>query len=65
MWTIAEVDAIKEFGGVIISSPLLTPRAIRPQTRASVPLFKAIQNLVLQNLATSFSKLSTISPPIN
>ena len=46
-WAIEEVDEIKEFGGVMTSSPLFIPKATRPHTNASVPLFKATQYLTL------------------
>ena len=46
--TIAAVDATKEFGGVITSSPGLIPKATKPHTNASVPLFRPLQYFVLQ-----------------
>ena len=42
------VEATKEFGGVITSSPFLTPSKCNASVNASVPLFKDTQYLVLQ-----------------
>ena len=56
------VDEIKEFGGVITSSPLPTPRSLRPKVNASVPLLRATAYLEPQIFDMFFSNLS-ISPP--
>ena len=50
------VDATNEFGGVITSSPLLTPSKCNASVKASVPLFKDTQYLVLQIFEMLFSQ---------
>src|SRR4030067_446388 len=61
----ASVVAMKVLGTVITVSPCLTPAAIRANLSASVPLATPIQYCASQKAAKSFSKPSTLGPPMN
>ena len=58
------VEAIKEFGGVITSSPLFTPNKCIAIVNASVPLFIEIAYFVPHLLEILFSNKSISLPPI-
>ena len=61
----ASVVAMKVCGTVTIISPCPIPAAMKAKRSASVPLFTPTQYLLSQYAANSFSKSSTIGPPMN